>query len=124
MYTVTKKDLAGKSKDDAFAFMFGKGLPLSASNKAWAEFGDKNQGGVFQKVLDFLAIKPQTSYDLAEYILKIEAQNEARWFGNREIIRKTTLKVFNDPTFVDKARTEGQKTKMEELIKAKAKKKV
>jgi hypothetical protein len=122
MYKVTKADLAGKSKDDSFAFMFTKGLKLSDSNKAWAEFGDKNMGGVFQKVLDFIALKPQTGYDLAEYILTLEAHNEARWFSNREVIRKMGLKIFNDPKFVEKDATEGQKAKFEKLIERKKRK--
>jgi len=122
MYVVKKTDLTGKSKDDAFSFMFGKGLKLSDSNKAWANFGDKNQGGVFQKVLDFIALKPQTGYDLAEYILSIEAHNEARWFSNREVIRKMALKVFNDPKFIEKEATESQKAKFEKLIELKKRK--
>ena len=122
MYKVTKTDLSGISKDDAFEFMFSKGLKLSDSNKAWAEFGDKNQGGVFQKVLDFIALKPTTGFELADYILKIEAHNEARWFSNREVIRKMALKVFNDPKFIEKEATEAQKVKFATLIEKKKRK--
>jgi hypothetical protein len=69
-------------------------MKLSDSNKYWAAFGTKNQGGVFQLFLDYCATEPRTESELADFLVKESSPNECRWFNQRNSIRKLSVEVF------------------------------
>ena len=129
VHGITAKDIEGKDKNAAAKFlMLEKGLELSQINKVWTAFGSKSvKGGIAQGISNFLAEKPQTEKDLAEYLLDPvkSTANAVRWFSTHNATRKLTLEIFArfDVEFVEVAKTEAQVKRMEALVATVTKKK-
>ena len=108
-------NIDGLSKDEAMTRLIGElGLTFKEATEYWKTSGSTVKGGVFQATLDWLQVTPRTSSELAEFILANGTANEARWFGQRDAIRKLSVAVFNDEKFVEVEAT----TKQKEALKA------
>lgn len=106
-------EIDGLSKEQAFNALFKAGVEYKEVCKIWKDKGATAiRGGVFQAGLDWLSEEPRTQYELADYILEHGTANEARWFGQRDAIRKLSIKVRNLESFVDTPMTEAQKEEL------------
>jgi hypothetical protein len=121
LHGVKRSEIVNLDKNQAFKFMMiEKDLEHDVANKVWALFGTKNKGGVFGVFLKFCEEKPQTAYDLAEFVMSDKSSpNEVRWFNQRDSIRKLAVAVFVKlgQEFTEKAVTEAQVKKMEAIVK-------
>ena len=107
---VTVPVIDGLTKEQAFNSLFQSGIEYKEVQKIWKEKGATAiRGGVFQAGLDWLAAEPRTQNDLADYILEFGTANEARWFGQRDAIRKLSIQVRGIEKFIDTPATESQK---------------
>ncbi len=109
-------DISGLTKEKAWNALMLAGIEYKEITKIWKEQGATSiRGGVFQAGLDYLAVEPRTQTELAQYILDFGTDNEARWFGQRDAIRKLTIAVRELPEgWEDVAITETQKTELKE----------
>ena len=88
-------DIDGLSKDEAMTKLIAEfSLTFKEATEYWKSSGSSVKGGVFQATLDWLQIEPRTSSALADFILANGTANEARWFGQRDAIRKLSVEVF------------------------------
>ena len=110
-------DIDGLSKDEAMTKLIGEiGLTFKEATEYWKASGSTVKGGVFQATLDWLQSEPRTQSALAEFILANGTANEARWFGQRDAIRKLSVAVFKAGG-VDFTEVEAT-TKLKEALKA------
>lgn len=88
-------NIEGLSKDEAMTKLIAEySLTFKAATEYWKNSGSSVKGGVFQATLDWLQAEPRTSSALADFILANGTANEARWFGQRDAIRKLSTEVF------------------------------
>ena len=88
-------NIEGLSKDEAMTKLIAEySLTFKAVTEYWKVSGSTVKGGVFQATLDWLQVEPRTSSALADFILANGTANEARWFGQRDAIRKLSVEVF------------------------------
>ena len=121
MYKAIKADIDGKSKNEAFKFLFGKGLELPEVNKAWASFGSKSvKGGILANINKYLGESPRTEKDLAEFLLTETSPNAIRWFSTHNATRLLTIAIFAQfgKKVTEVAKTEAQVKRMEVLVKS------
>lgn len=103
----------GLTKEQAFNTLFQAGIEYKEVQKIWKEKGATAiRGGVFQAGLDWLASEPRTQYELADYILANGTPNEARWFGQRDAIRRLSIQVRDLADFVEVPASEAQKEEL------------
>jgi len=88
-------DIEGLSKDEAMTALIAvHKLSFKEATEYWKKSGSHVKGGVFQATLDWLQVEARTQSDLAGFILASGTANEARWFGQRDAIRKLSVAVF------------------------------
>lgn len=109
-------NIANLSKDDAITTLIrDNGFSFKEAEKYWKENGSSTRSGPFQDILDYLAEADRTQADLAAYILDFGTKNEARWFTQRDAIRRLSVTVRATKGFKDVPATPEQK----EALKAK-----
>ncbi len=112
-------DISNMTKDKAMTALIGEhGMTFKQAEAYWKENGSAIRGGVFQAVLDFLAEADRTQSDLAQYVIDHGTRNEARWFGQRDAIRKLSVAVRGTKGFKDKPMTESQKAALEAKLES------
>ena len=95
-------NIANLTKDDAITTLIrDNGFSFKEAEAYWKANGSSIRGGVFQDVLDYLAEADRTEKDLAEYILEFGTTNEARWFTQRNAIRRLSVTVRGTKGFKD-----------------------
>lgn len=109
-------DISKMTKNAAITALIGIGYDFNGASIYWKENGTSVRGGVFQATLDWLANEPRTQRDLAQFVIDHGTKNEARWFGQRDAIRRLSIKIRGDDTFQDKAVTETQKTALKAIV--------
>lgn len=108
--------ITGLSKDDASDKLFEAGYRSKAIKEYWKLYGKAIKGGIFQATLDWLAESDRTQFDLAQFVIEQGTPNEARWFGQRDAIRRLSVKARNTKGFTDKAYSDTQKEKMKQIV--------
>lgn len=117
MATKAKIDISNLTKDDAITQLVRSGdFTYKQAEAYWKENGSAIRGGVFQAVLDFLAEADRTQADLAEYVINNGTRNEARWFGQRDAIRRLSVKVRNNPKFTEKSMSDKQAEALKAIV--------
>ena len=117
MATKAKIDISNMTKDVALTALIGEhGYTFKQAEAYWKENGSQIRGGVFQAVLDFLAEAPRTQADLAKYVIDQGTRNEARWFGQRDAIRRLSIKVRGDENFKEKAMSAEQEAQLKSIV--------
>lgn len=112
-------DISNMTKDVALTTLIGEhGLTFKQAEAYWKENGSQIRGGVFQAVLDYLAEAPRTQADLAKYVIEQGTKNEARWFGQRDAIRRLSIQVRKDPNFKEKAMSEAQSEQLKSIVES------
>ena len=113
----TKIDISNLTKDKAMTALIGEhGMTFKQAEAYWKENGSAIRGGVFQAVLDYLAEADRTQRDLADYVIQHGTRNEARWFGQREAIRKLSVAVRGTKGFKDVPMTGEQEAKLKSIV--------
>ena len=115
-------DIEGLSKDEAMTKLIAEHkLSFKEATEYWKTNGSKVKGGVFQATLDWLQQEPRTQGQLAEFILASGTANEARWFGQRDAIRKLSVEVFKKggAKFTEVEATSAQKEALKATYAAK-----
>ena len=110
MATKAKVDISNLTKDQAMTKLIQGGLTFKEAEAEWKENGSAIRGGVFQAVLDYLAEADRTQRDLAQYVIDHGTGNEARWFGQRDAIRRLSVQVRGNKAFKDVKMTAEQET--------------
>lgn len=120
MATKAKKeaiDISNMTKDAALTALIGDhGYTFKEAEAYWKENGSQIRGGVFQAVLDYLAEAPRTQADLAQYVIDQGTRNEARWFGQRDAIRRLSIAVRNDKNFKDVPMSDKQSEALKAIV--------
>lgn len=111
-------DVSNLSKDAAMTALIQGGLSFKKAEAYWKENGTSIRGGVFQATLDYLAEAPRTQSDLAAYVIKSGTKNEARWFGQRDAIRRLSISVRGDKNFKEVSATEKQQEALKAIVEA------
>lgn len=112
-------NIENMSKDDAITSLIrDHGYSFKDAEKYWKENGSSTRGGPFQGLLDFLAEADRTQSDLAKYILEYGTANEARWFTQRDAIRRLSVTVRGTKGFKDVAATAAQKAELKAKVEA------
>jgi hypothetical protein len=110
-------DISNLSKDQAMTALIGQhGKTFKEAEAYWKENGTQIRGGVFQATLDYLAEAPRTQSDLAAYVIKSGTKNEARWFGQRDAIRRLSISVRGDKSFTEVAATATQNEALKAIV--------
>lgn len=110
-------NIDGLTKDQAMTKLIAdNGYTFKEAEAYWKENGSSVRGGVFQATLDFLAEAPRTQKDLADYVISSAPKNEARWFSNRDAIRRLSIQVRNDKNFKEVAATEEQRALLKKIV--------
>ena len=111
-------DVSNMSKDQAMTELVRGGKTFKEAEAFWKENGTSIRGGVFQATLDWLAEAPRTQTDLAKFVIENGTKNEARWFGQRDAIRRLSIQVRGDASFKEVSSTEKQKAELKAIIEA------
>lgn len=105
------------TKDQAMTQLIAEhGYSFKEAEAYWKENGSQVRGGVFQATLDWLAEAPRTQRDLADYIIKHGTKNEARWFGQRDAIRRLSVTVRGDKSFKEVSATDEQREILKKIV--------
>lgn len=115
---VPELDVSNMSKDQAMTALIQGGKSFKEAEAYWKENGTSIRGGVFQATLDYLAEAPRTQSDLAAYVIKNGTKNEARWFGQRDAIRRLSISVRNDESFKEVSATDAQNAELKSIVEA------
>ncbi len=111
-------DISSMSKDQAMTELVRGGKTFKEAEAFWKENGTSIRGGVFQATLDWLAESPRTQTDLAKFVIENGTKNEARWFGQRDAIRRLSIQVRGDKNFKEVSFTDNQKKALKEIVEA------
>jgi hypothetical protein len=111
-------DVSNMTKDQAITAIVQAGNTFKEAEAYWKENGSTIRGGVFQATLDWLAEAPRTQADLAKFVIEHGTKNEARWFGQRDAIRRLSIQVRGDADFKEKSATEAQKAELKAIVEA------
>jgi len=111
-------DISNLSKDQAMTQLIQGGKSFKEAEAYWKENGTSIRGGVFQATLDYLAEAPRTQSDLAQYVLDNGTKNEARWFGQRDAIRRLSVTVRGDKSFKEVSMTTKQAEALKAIVEA------
>lgn len=111
-------DISNMSKDEAMTTLITGGLTFKKAEAYWKENGTQIRGGVFQATLDWLAKEPRTQADLAAFVINEGTKNEARWFGQRDAIRRLSILVRGDKSFKEVSATDTQKEQLKAIVEA------
>lgn len=109
-------DISKMSKDVALTTLIQKGATFKEASAYWKENGSTIKGGVFQATLDWLAEAPRTQSDLAKFVIDEGTKNEARWFGQRDAIRRLSIQVRGDDKFKEVDSTSKQKEALKAIV--------
>lgn len=115
---VTELDISSLTKDQAMTQLIQGGKSFKEAEAYWKENGTSIRGGVFQATLDYLAEAPRTQSDLAKFVIEHGSKNEARWFGQRDAIRRLSISVRNDESFKEVSATDAQNAELKSIVEA------
>lgn len=110
--------LEGKTKTQAFNSLFAAGYGSEHHQNIWKQYGSKIRGGIFQATLDWLAETDRTQFDLAKFIIESGTKNEARWFGQRDAIRRLSVAARGTSGYKEVVYSDTQKAALKAIVEA------
>lgn len=108
--------LEGKTKSAAFDALFLAGYKSKDHQQIWKLFGSKIRGGIFQATLDWLAESDRTQFDLAKFVIENGTKNEARWFGQRDAVRRLSIVARATKDYKEVPLSDTQKAALKAIV--------
>lgn len=111
--------IEGMSKDVAMTYLIGEQhFTFKDATLYWKENGTAIRGGIFQATLDWLAESNRSQFDLAKFIIEHGTKNEARWFGQRDAIRRLSVAARGTEGYQDVPASDTQKAALKAIVEA------